>query len=483
MRQSLNPFAEKIVYTIGEAIERVGLKDGMTVSFHHHLREGDSVMRQVLEEVKIKGIRDLTLCASSLMNCHDFLVDFIRDGTISQLDSSGLRGKLGRFIRQGGMKNPVVLRSHGGRARAIHDGERHIDVAFVAASCADIYGNANGVQGRNAFGSLGYGMWDSRQAKKTVIITDTLSQSVLPGFGVSQSDSDIVAVVESIGDKNRLKIGALEEKADPISKVIAKNVGRFLIYSGVLRNGASIQMGSGGVSLQVIRYLQTYFSERKWRFRFAVGGITGSLITALEEGLVETLMDVQSFNPTAARSLLDNKNHREIDANTYANPDNPYCIVNDLDIAILSALEIDRSWNVNVLTGSDGSFMGALGGHPDVGESAKTTIIVAPLIRERIPILVDQVNTIVTPGSSIDAFVTDWGIAVREEREDIRQCLRDNGVSIYSLQQLYEKAERLVGVPQKPSETDRVVAVVQDRKGNALHLIKSEKEKKGVGAF
>ena len=31
----------KLVKTIREAITLAGLKDGMTISFHHHLRNGD----------------------------------------------------------------------------------------------------------------------------------------------------------------------------------------------------------------------------------------------------------------------------------------------------------------------------------------------------------------------------------------------------------------------------------------------------------
>ena len=31
----------KLVNSIREAVQLAGLKDGMTVSFHHHLRNGD----------------------------------------------------------------------------------------------------------------------------------------------------------------------------------------------------------------------------------------------------------------------------------------------------------------------------------------------------------------------------------------------------------------------------------------------------------
>ena len=46
-------------------------------------------------------------------------------------------------------------------------------------------------------------------------------------------------------------------------------------------------------------------------------------------------------------------------------------------------------------------------------------MIVAPLIRGRIPTIVDKVNTVITPGETIDVVVTDRGIAVNPLREDL----------------------------------------------------------------
>lgn len=52
--------------------------------------------------------------------------------------------------------------------------------------------------------------------------------------------------------------------------------------------------------------------------------------------------------------------------------------VDQLDFVILSALEIDTDFNVNVLTGSDGVIRGAIGGHPDTAEGASLSVVVAP---------------------------------------------------------------------------------------------------------
>ena len=47
----------KVLPSIDEAIERSGLRDGMTISFHHHLRYGDMVLNMVLERIATAGIR------------------------------------------------------------------------------------------------------------------------------------------------------------------------------------------------------------------------------------------------------------------------------------------------------------------------------------------------------------------------------------------------------------------------------------------
>ena len=55
----------KVVKSIREAIGLSGLKDGMTVSFHHHLRDGDRVLPMVMETIQEMGFRDITVSASS----------------------------------------------------------------------------------------------------------------------------------------------------------------------------------------------------------------------------------------------------------------------------------------------------------------------------------------------------------------------------------------------------------------------------------
>ena len=95
---------DKMVKDIHEALVKCNAHDGMTVSFHHHFREGDLVVCMVMEEIHKMGIKNVTLSASSLGKAHDALVPMIEDGTILNIESSGVRGKIGDAISHGKLK-------------------------------------------------------------------------------------------------------------------------------------------------------------------------------------------------------------------------------------------------------------------------------------------------------------------------------------------------------------------------------------------
>ena len=142
-RLDLQRKSPKLV-TLEEAIRRSGLRDGMTISFHHHFRGGDKVVNMVVDKLAAMGFKNLHLAASSLQDVHELLIQHIRNGVITQISTSGLRGELAREISHGLMAKPVIFRSHGSRGAAIASGELHIDVAFLGASSSDPLGNACG---------------------------------------------------------------------------------------------------------------------------------------------------------------------------------------------------------------------------------------------------------------------------------------------------------------------------------------------------
>jgi citrate lyase subunit alpha / citrate CoA-transferase len=471
----VNPYESKLLGSIEEAIIKTGLKDGMTISFHHHFREGDYILNMVVDTIAKLGIKDITLASSSLANVHKALIEHIKNGVITKITTSGLRGELGDEISNGLMKEPVMIRSHGGRARAIEAGEIKIDVAFLGAPSADEYGNASGSRGVANCGSLGYAKIDAQYADKVVIITDSLVDFPNMPASIPQTYVDYVVKIDKIGDPAGIASGATRYTKNPKELLIAEYASKVITESGYFKDGFSFQTGTGGSALAVTRFLRDEMIKREIKASFALGGITKPMVELLEEGLIKNIFDVQGFDLSAVDSIGKNANHYEIDASFYANPHNKGCIANKLDVVVLSALEIDTNFNVNVMTGSDGVLRGASGGHCDTAACAKLTVIVSPLIRGRIPCVVDSVNTVITPGESIDVLVTEIGIAINPRRTDLIEKFKNVSIPVYTIEELKEKAYSIVGTPDKIEYEDQVIGIVEYRDGSIIDVVRKVK--------
>ena len=471
------PASEKLMPSLEEAIRRSGLKDGMTISFHHHFRNGDAVVNLVVGTLAEMGFRDLTLAASSLTDCHAELIPHIQNGVIRRIETSGMRGALADAVSHDLMDVPVVFRSHGGRAYAIESGELHIDVAFLGAPSCDACGNANGYSrdGSDSVicGAMGYAKQDAHYADKTIIITNHLVQYPNTPYAIPENDVDYIVCVDSIGDPAGIMSGATRFTKNPKELLIAEMAAKVIEHSGHFYDGFSMQMGSGGASLATVRFLREKMLEKGYTASFALGGITGSIIKLFEEGLIRHILDVQSFDLEAAASLRDNRFHQQISASYYASPANPGTTVNQLDLVVLSALEADINFNVNVLTGSDGVIRGAIGGHPDTAAGASVAIVVVPLTRGRIPSIVEKVATVVTPGKSVDVIVTEQGIAVNPNRPDLAEKLKRARLPVYAIEELCRKARMIVGESRPIPYTDNVVGVVAYRDNSVIDVIRS----------
>lgn len=468
----VKPGQEKLLGSLREAIEKTGLKDGMTISFHHHFREGDYVMNMVLEEIAKMGIKNLSIAPSSIANIHEPLIDHIKNGVVTNITSSGLRDKVGAAISSGIMENPVVIRSHGGRARAIQTGDIHIDVAFLGAPSSDAYGNANGTKGKATCGSLGYAMVDAKYADQVVIITDTLVDYPNTPISIPQTDVDYVVVVDEIGNPAGIAKGATRFTSNPKELLIAEYANKVITNSPYYKNGFSFQTGTGGASLAVSRFLRESMVKDDVKADFAIGGITNAMVELLEEGLVGKILDVQDFDHPSALSLDRNPDkHFEIDANMYASPLSKGSVINMLDICILSALEVDTNFNVNVMTGSDGVIRGASGGHCDTAFASNMSLVISPLVRGRIPTFVKKVNTVITPGTSVDVVVTEIGIAINPNRQDLIDHFKGVNIPQFTIEELQEKAYAIVGTPDDIVYGDKVVALIEYRDGSLIDVV------------
>jgi len=469
----------KVLPSLEDAIRATGLKDGMTISFHHHFRGGDHIVNQVVDTLAKMGYKNLTLAASSLAAVHAPLIEHIKNGVITHIETSGLRGELAEQISRGLMDCPIVFRSHGGRAAAIRSGELHIDVAFLGAPSCDPYGNANGYSRDDddsiACGSMGYARTDAKYADKVIILTNNLVRYPNAPWAIPEYDVDYIVVTDDIGDPKGIMSGATRYTKNPKELLIAQTAAEVIDAAGYLYDGFSMQMGSGGASLAAARFLRQMMLDKGIRCRFALGGITGQIASMHEEGLIDRILDVQSFDLDAALSLKKNRFHHQIGATYYASFLSA-AAVDQLDFVILSALEIDTDFNINVLTGSDGVIRGAIGGHPDTAAGASLSVVVAPLTRGRIPTIIDKVNTIVTPGSTVDVVVTDQDVAVNPNRPEVAQKLKKAGIRVYTIQQLKDKAEALVGKPDPIRYKDRVVGVVMYRDNTIIDVIRQIEE-------
>ncbi len=461
----------KLLPTIKDAIIASGLRDGMTVSFHHHLRNGDYVLNMVMQTIAELGIRDLTVNASSLFDTHRPLIGHIENGVVTTLMTDYMSGELGKFISAGGMKNPVQFRTHGGRPCDIANGKTPIDVAFIAAPASDMMGNCTGKQGKSACGSLGYAMPDARHAKYTVVITDELVNYPLIDWSIPETDVDAVVVVDSIGNPKGIVSGTTKITRDPVGLSMAMTAVDVIKASGLLKDGFSFQTGAGGASLAAAKYLKDVMLAEGIRGSFGLGGITGYMVDMLNEGCFESLMDVQCFDLKAVESIRSNPRHQEISAIHYASPEAKSATVDSLDVVILGATEIDTDFNINVHTDSNGRIMGGSGGHSDTAAGAKLAMIIAPLSRARLPIVTDRVTCISTPGSSIDVLVTQKGVAVNPKNAELRDRLIAAGIKVMDIRELKALAESVSGVPEKPVFGERIVADVIYRDGTVIDHI------------
>ncbi len=470
------PGQNKLHADLAGLMASLNLTDGMTFSFHHHLRNGDHVLNMVMAEARKLGLKNLRVAASSLFPVHAPLVELMADGTVTDIHTDYMSGPVATAVSQGKLKNPAVLTSHGGRPRAISQGDVHVDVAFIAAPGADRSGNLNGVAGPSACGALGYAIVDASHADIVVAVTDHLVDYPLCPVEIPQSQVDYVVTVDSIGDPKGIVSGTTQITRDPIGLKIAADTMKVLAASGLVRVGLSFQTGAGGISLAVARELELYMKAHGIKGSFASGGITGYIVRMMEAGLFRALWDVQCFDLDAVRSYRENPNHMAMSGDLYGNPHNAGAIVNDLDIVILGATEVDPDFNVNVTTGSTGVIMGGSGGHADTAAGAKLTVIVSKLVSARIPLIRDRVTTITTPGETVDVLVTDRGIAVNPNRPELAEAIREAGLPLKTIQELQQLAESLTGKPKELETNERIVAVVEYRDGTVLDVVRQVRD-------
>ena len=460
----------KVVSSLEQALLKCGLGNGMTISTHHHLRDGDLVSNQVFEISSRLGIKDLVWFPSASFPCNEPVISYLDDGTINRIEGS-MNGPLGRYVSEGRMKGMAVLRSHGGRVQAIQDGEVKIDIAVLAAPASDFYGNARGTGGPSACGVLGYARADYMYADKVIVVTDNLVNFPCFPMEIEGNYVDYVVVVDRIGIPENIVSGTTQITRSPDRLLIAELTAAFLERSGILKDGVAMQAGAGGTSLAIAVFVHEILKQKGWKSAFGFGGSTRYMVKMLEEGQMDCILDAQAFDLDSVASVEKNKNHVPYPVFNAYNYHSKGNLTSMMDIMILGATEIDVNFNGNVVTHSDGYLLHGIGGWQNCLH-ARNVIIPVPLFRDRIPVIVDEVTTLCGPGELIDVIITERGIAINPLRKDLIDSVKGKGLPLKSITELKEEADRICGKPSAASFEDEIVAAVKWVDGTVIDAVR-----------
>lgn len=460
----------KLLPSLREALVQSGLRDGVTISTHHHFRDGDLIANQIFDIAAELGIKNLVWAPSASFPCHKPIIQHLQNGVVHHIEGS-MNGALGRYCSEGNMSGMGVLRSHGGRYQAIQDGELHIDIAVIAAPAADAFGNANGLYGDTACGSLGFALADSEYADKVIVVTDNLRPFPCVPWQIQGNHVDYTVVIDKVGIPEKIISGTTQITRSPDRLLLAEMTARFCEAAGLIRDGFSFQAGAGGTSLAIGIYFAEILKKNGLKSGFARGGSNKYLVEMLEQGQTEYILDGQTFDLEGVRSLRDNINHVMTSPFTSYNYHGKGNFASLVDIAILGATEIDVNFNGNVVTHSDGYLLHGIGGWQNC-LFAKCVILPIPLFRGRVPVIRDFVTTLCGPGELIDVVVTERGIAINPLRTDLLDAVKHSGLPVKTIEELKAESERICGKPAQPEFGEKIVAAVKWVDGTVIDSVR-----------
>ncbi len=460
------------VTDLTDALKKCGLKDGMCLSFHHQLRNGDFVINKTLEAVRSLGVKNIMMAQTAIFNVHEPVIDFIKDGVVNRIEGS-INGVVGDYISRNPLPYPVVLRSHGGRWAAVKTGEIHIDIAVIAASAADERGNCTGVIGKSAFGPISYSEIDAMCADHVIIVTDNVVDYPCKYQEIQERSVDYVAEVDSIGDPNKIMSGTTKITEDPMKLQIAHDCVDLMDAAGLIKDGMIFQSGAGGISLAAMKYLGERLEEKDIVASTATGGLTQLIVDIYKAGRVRNLYYSQVFDGYSVKFVQDTL-ETPADIGHYADPTSKGRTIDGLDTVVLGATEVDVDFNVNVNTHSDGRLLHGIGGHQDTAAGSSLCIITCPVYRKTNPIVLEKVTTITTPGDVVDAIVTNQGIAINPKRKDLIEKAKGK-IDIVPIEDLKDMAYDATGGPQELEFEDQLVGCTKWFDGTVLDVIKKVK--------
>ncbi|MFA8449567.1 MAG: citrate lyase subunit alpha [Bacteroidales bacterium] len=475
------------ISTLDEVMDVI--EDGDVISYPHYYRTGDKGLELVVQKLRQYGKKNICLYANAIFDhTEPWLQNAFRDGVLTSFYGNPYR-KFGAFLMNGGLDQPSVGFSHGNRVRKLQTGEIKVKVAFGPVPMADIHGNASGCLGdsKHWCGPLGLFLADAEYADYVCLLTGDVSDRLLIPASISMELVDFVVPVDCPGLAEGIGSGTLNiEKArsNPFNAKIAENVTKVMHAAEVIQDGFNFQVGSGA-GLVVLDNIRQELRSRKIQANYAIGGITSLHVDMYKEGLIDSLMHGQLFEASdkVVSSLYNDAKHVEISTGYYASVAGKEAAVNMLDVAVLSALELDLEFNVNTVC-ANGRIIGGIGGGQDVAAGADLTIMFLPLATGKngkgFPKVVEKVYTKTTPGEVIDVVVTEDYVVVNPNSKSTKKNIlieraKEFGLNIIDIETLHDfsikKAKEFGVLPILTEVTDRVIHYIEWRDGTLLDKI------------
>jgi citrate lyase subunit alpha/citrate CoA-transferase len=191
----------------------------------------------------------------------------------------------------------------------------------------------------------------------------------------------------------------------------------------------------------------------------------------LQEGLTDYILDGQTFDLDAVRSIATDPRHVATSPFTSYNHHGKGSFATLVDAVVLGATEVDVGFNANVVTHSDGRLLHGIGGWQNCLFGG-CTILAVPSFRDRIPVIVDEVTTITGPGEMIDVVATERGLAINPRRQDLVDAVRGSGLPVRPIEAIKDEVEAICGgAPAKPELTDEPVAVIKWVDGTLIDTV------------
>lgn len=490
-RVSQNRGRSKVVPTLEELVD-AWVPNGGWVSMPHWYRNEATGLGHVLRALRATGKKGVHLISAAFFPAHaELLLEALRDGTIGGIEANAY-GPLAAAVARGELNEIVVGRSHGGRARAMQQGERVVDLAVGFVATADRWGNSNGVQGPNhaRFGAAGLFEPDLRWSRHSVLLCEQVHPGLIAFSPLDMRLVDAVVQVDKVGDRAGVTTGTTDlarMRKDKQRVAMASHILEVLEASQVVRDGFSFQVGSGA-GLLVLEDMVHQMHTRGIKAGWTVGGVTEWHIDLLEAGLLEVLLNGQTFTPTdrVCESLLHDCRHKDVSTAWYYSPASKQEACCVMDVAVLGASEVGVDFSLNTVTGYDGKLRTGIGGAQDAAAGAHLTVAALPLARVNrkglsAPCVRERVHTVVTPGDCVDVVVTEEHVAVNPRSTSpwvppLLERAAAVGLELTTIEALVDasmqRAKQIGTLMEEPRHTDEIVYAVEWRDGRLLDVVR-----------